>query len=71
MQAVDAMNISLQNIITNVRDGVSSVARASAEIAAGNSDLPSRTEQQSAAVVQTAASMEELSSMVKQSVNSV
>jgi len=66
MQAVDAMNISLQNIITNVRDGVSSVARASAEIAAGNTDLSSRTEQQSAAVVQTAASMEELSSTVKQ-----
>ncbi|MDH2066328.1 methyl-accepting chemotaxis protein [Pantoea sp. GD03673] len=66
MQAVDAMNVSLQNIITNVRDGVSSVARASAEIAAGNTDLSSRTEQQSAAVVQTAASMEELSSTVKQ-----
>ena len=66
MLAVDAMNSSLQNIITNVRDGVSSVARASAEIAAGNTDLSSRTEQQSAAVVQTAASMEELSSTVKQ-----
>ncbi|WP_278498576.1 methyl-accepting chemotaxis protein [Pantoea vagans] len=66
MQAVDAMNLSLQNIITTVRDGVSSVARASAEIAAGNTDLSSRTEQQSAAVVQTAASMEELSSTVKQ-----
>jgi len=66
MQAVDAMNLSLQNIITNVRDGVGSVARASAEIAAGNTDLSSRTEQQSAAVVQTAASMEELSSTVKQ-----
>ena len=66
MQAVDAMNLSLQNIIANVRDGVSSVARASAEIAAGNTDLSSRTEQQSAAVVQTAASMEELSSTVKQ-----
>ncbi|WP_313654131.1 methyl-accepting chemotaxis protein [Pantoea sp.] len=66
MQAVDAMSTSLQTIITKVRDGVSSVARASAEIAAGNTDLSSRTEQQSAAVVQTAASMEELSSTVKQ-----
>ncbi|MDZ7280066.1 methyl-accepting chemotaxis protein [Pantoea eucrina] len=66
MQAVDAMNQSLQNIIANVRNGVSSVARASAEIAAGNTDLSSRTEQQSAAVVQTAASMEELTSTVKQ-----
>ncbi|ORM84461.1 methyl-accepting chemotaxis protein [Pantoea deleyi] len=66
MQAVDDMSTSLQTIITKVRDGVSSVARASAEIAAGNTDLSSRTEQQSAAVVQTAASMEELSSTVKQ-----
>lgn len=66
MQAVSVMNESLQNIITNVRDGVNSVARASSEIAAGNMDLSSRTEQQSAAVVQTAASMEELTSTVKQ-----
>lgn len=66
MQAVGVMNESLQNIITNVRDGVNSVARASSEIAAGNMDLSSRTEQQSAAVVQTAASMEELTSTVKQ-----
>lgn len=66
MQAVDSMNHSLQTIIANVRSGVSSVARASAEIAAGNTDLSSRTEQQSAAVVQTAASMEQLTSTVKQ-----
>ncbi|MDF7787885.1 methyl-accepting chemotaxis protein [Pantoea stewartii] len=66
MQAVSVMNESLQNIITHVRDGVNSVARASSEIAAGNMDLSSRTEQQSAAVVQTAASMEELTSTVKQ-----
>ncbi|KGD80018.1 methyl-accepting chemotaxis protein-2 (aspartate sensor receptor) [Pantoea sp. PNA 14-12] len=66
MQAVSVMNDSLQNIITHVRDGVNGVARASSEIAAGNMDLSSRTEQQSAAVVQTAASMEELTSTVKQ-----
>ena len=66
MSAVGAMNLSLRNIITRVRDGVNSVARASSEIAAGNTDLSSRTEQQSAAVVETAASMEELTSTVKQ-----
>jgi len=66
MQAVDTMNQSLQTIISNVRSNVSSVARASAEIAAGNIDLSARTEEQSAAVVQTAASMEELTSTVKQ-----
>jgi len=66
MTAVGAMNISLRTIISRVRDGVNSVARASSEIAAGNTDLSSRTEQQSAAVVETAASMEELTSTVKQ-----
>ncbi|WP_312838152.1 methyl-accepting chemotaxis protein [Pantoea piersonii] len=66
MSAVGAMNLSLRNIIVRVRDGVNSVARASSEIAAGNTDLSSRTEQQSAAVVETAVSMEELTSTVKQ-----
>ncbi|WP_255344014.1 methyl-accepting chemotaxis protein [Enterobacter sp. MGH 24] len=64
MQAVATMNANLQNIINDVRNGVDSVARSSSEIAAGNMDLSSRTEQQSAAVVETAASMEELTSTV-------
>ncbi|RJT46186.1 methyl-accepting chemotaxis protein [Rahnella woolbedingensis] len=66
MQAVAAMNQNLKEIIQDVREGVDSVARSSAEIAAGNIDLSSRTEQQSAAVVETAASMEELTSTVQQ-----
>ncbi|GEM_PF-54747 len=64
MQAVSAMNENLKKIINEVHDGVDSVARSSSEIAAGNMDLSSRTEQQSAAVVETAASMEELTSTV-------
>jgi len=64
MQAVATMNANLKNIINDVRDGVDSVARSSSEIAAGNMDLSARTEQQSAAVVETAASMEELTSTV-------
>ncbi|MDU4092499.1 MAG: methyl-accepting chemotaxis protein [Pantoea sp.] len=66
MQAVGRMNQNLKEIIVQVREGVDNVARASAEIAAGNIDLSSRTEQQSAAVVETAASMEQLTSTVKQ-----
>lgn len=66
LQSVGVMGHNLRQIITNVREGVDSVARASAEIAAGNIDLSSRTEQQSAAVVQTAASMEQLTSTVTQ-----
>jgi methyl-accepting chemotaxis protein-2 (aspartate sensor receptor) len=64
MQAVSTMNNNLKGIIHNVREGVDSVARSSSEIAAGNMDLSARTEQQSAAVVETAASMEELTSTV-------
>jgi len=64
MQAVSTMNENLKSIINDVREGVESVARSSTEIAAGNMDLSSRTEQQSAAVVETAASMEELTSTV-------
>lgn len=64
MQAVSMMNENLKEIIGQVRSGVDSVARASSEIASGNMDLSSRTEQQSAAVVETAASMEEMTSTV-------
>ncbi|WP_271267813.1 methyl-accepting chemotaxis protein [Silvania confinis] len=64
MQAVATMNENLKSIIYDVRDGVESVARSASEIAAGNMDLSSRTEQQSAAVVETAASMEQLTSTV-------
>ncbi|WP_313771637.1 methyl-accepting chemotaxis protein [Enterobacter mori] len=64
MQAVATMNANLKSIINDVRNGVDSVARSSSEIAAGTMDLSSRTEQQSAAVVETAASMEELTSTV-------
>ncbi|WP_271283414.1 methyl-accepting chemotaxis protein [Silvania hatchlandensis] len=64
MQAVATMNENLKSIIYDVREGVESVARSASEIAAGNMDLSSRTEQQSAAVVETAASMEQLTSTV-------
>lgn len=64
MRAVSTMNDNLKKIIREVHDGVESVARSSSEIAAGNMDLSARTEQQSAAVVETAASMEELTSTV-------
>lgn len=65
VQAMSLMNTNLKDIIHNVRDGVDSVARSSSEIASGNINLSSRTEQQAAAVVETAASMEELTSTVE------
>ncbi|EHD21904.1 MULTISPECIES: methyl-accepting chemotaxis protein [Brenneria] len=63
--AMARMNEKLRDMIGNVRDSVDSVADSAAKIAIGNNDLSSRTEQQSAAVVETAASMEELTSTVK------
>jgi methyl-accepting chemotaxis protein II, aspartate sensor receptor len=64
MQAMALMNGNLKSIIHDVREGVNNVSHASSEIARGNIDLSSRTEQQAAAVVETAASMEELTSTV-------
>ncbi|MFP9229771.1 methyl-accepting chemotaxis protein [Pectobacterium cacticida] len=63
--AMGRMNEKLRAMITEVRDSVDRVSLSAAKIATGNNDLSSRTEQQSAAVVETAASMEELTSTVK------
>ena len=66
LQALKDMNTSLVNIVTQVRGGTDTIATASGEIAAGNLDLSSRTEQQAGSLEETASSMEELTSTVKQ-----
>ncbi len=66
MQALATMRSSLLQVVGGVRANAESVATASAQIAQGNHDLSSRTEQQASALEETAASMEELSSTVKQ-----
>lgn len=63
--ALKAMNESLVDIVTNVRQSSESIATGSAQIATGNSDLSSRTEQQASNLQQTAASMEEMTATVK------
>jgi len=70
LSALAEMKTSLLSVVSQVRDGADSVARASAEISQGNHDLSVRTEQQASALQQTAASMEELSSTVKQNSDS-
>ena len=65
MQALKDMNDSLYEIVGNVRTSVYSITIAAKEIAAGNSDLSQRTEEQAASLEETASSMEELSSTVK------
>jgi methyl-accepting chemotaxis protein len=66
LQALQDMNDSLVNIVIEVRSGADAMATATSQIAAGNMDLSSRTEEQASALEQTAASMEELASTVKQ-----
>ncbi len=66
MYAMKRMRDSLMNIVSQVRTGTDAIAIASAENAAGNMDLSSRTEEQAASLQETASSMHELTSTVKQ-----
>ena len=66
MQALRSMNHSLNDLVGNVRGGVSEVIRSSSEIAMGNLELSSRTEQQAASLEETAASMDQMTSTVQQ-----
>jgi methyl-accepting chemotaxis protein len=60
------MRNSLVDIVSQVRRGTHTITTASREIAAGNSDLSSRTELQASSLEKTASAMEELTSTVKQ-----
>ena len=64
--AMNAMRERLNATIGGIRRSVDTIATASGQIAAGNMDLSSRTEQQASSLEETAASMEELTSTVKQ-----
>ncbi|WP_386080057.1 methyl-accepting chemotaxis protein [Vreelandella sp. F11] len=60
-----AMAQQLQTIVTQVRASAEAVASNSEQIAEGNNDLSSRTEQQASALAETASAMEQLNSTVK------
>ncbi|QDD65790.1 HAMP domain-containing protein [Herbaspirillum seropedicae] len=66
LQALAAMNQKLKAIVLEVRRGTDSMVTASTQIATGNLDLSSRTEEQASALEETASSLEELTSSVKQ-----
>jgi methyl-accepting chemotaxis protein len=66
LRALRHMNDSLVKIVTEVRGGTDTISGASSEIAAGNLDLSSRTEQQAASLEETAASMEQITGTVRQ-----
>ncbi|WP_156895778.1 methyl-accepting chemotaxis protein [Massilia putida] len=59
------MRDALADIVGRVRGGTATIASASSQIAAGNVALSGRTEARAAALEQTSASMEELTSTVK------
>jgi len=66
LRSLENMRQRLANVVGDVRSNAEGVATASAQIAQGNNDLSSRTEQQASALEETAASMEELNSTVRQ-----
>jgi len=66
LNALKRMNDSLLNVVGQVRQGTDTIATASNQIAAGNLDLSSRTEEQASSLEETASSMEQLTATVKQ-----
>jgi methyl-accepting chemotaxis protein len=66
MGALKHMNSSLTRIVAEVRAGTESISSASGEIASGNLDLSTRTEQQAASLGQTSGAMRELTDTVQQ-----
>jgi methyl-accepting chemotaxis protein len=70
MASMDAMREALVSVVSTVRHGVDSVATASSQIAQGNADLSSRTEEQASSLQQTAASMEQLTGTVRSGADS-
>jgi methyl-accepting chemotaxis protein len=70
LQSLSEMQCSLTDVVGAVRANAEGVATASAQIAQGNQDLSGRTEQQASALQQTAATMEELGTTVRNNADS-
>ena len=66
LQSLKAMNENLADVVSGIRGTTESVTVASQEIASGNTDLSSRTEEQAASLEETASSMTQLTETVKQ-----
>lgn len=66
LASLEHMRQALTDTISGIRRGVKRIYSNAREIAHGNSELSSRTEQQASALQQTAASMEELKITVRQ-----
>ncbi|CAM2141949.1 Methyl-accepting chemotaxis protein II [Pararobbsia alpina] len=66
LDGIKGMQQKLTSTLVAVRDGAQSIATATAQISAGNTDLSQRTEEQAASLEETASSMEQLTSTVRQ-----
>ena len=64
--AMREMRDSLAAIVNNIHHGADAIMAAAGQIADGNLDLSTRTEQQAGALEETASTMEELTATVKQ-----
>ena len=65
MASLKVMRDALSQVVAEVRENAEGVATASAQIAQGNLDLSSRTEEQAASLQETASSIEELTAAVR------
>ncbi|MFJ7567767.1 methyl-accepting chemotaxis protein [Herminiimonas sp. NPDC097707] len=66
LRAINSIGQGLANVVWNIRHGTETLATETREIAAGNLDLSSRTEQQASSLEETASAMEEMTSTVKE-----
>jgi methyl-accepting chemotaxis protein len=67
--AVNQSMASLREMVGRILDGSGAISAASQQIAEGNDNLNTRTQEQSAALEQTASSLEEMTATVKQNAN--
>ncbi|MBT9457433.1 MAG: PAS domain-containing protein [Burkholderiaceae bacterium] len=66
LRAINQSGLNLRSLVDDVSEQISGLQLASGEIAQGNVDLSSRTEQAASSLQETAASMEQMTSTVTQ-----
>ncbi len=70
LHALSIMQRGLVETVSRVRNGTENINVGASEIASGNTDLSQRTEEQAAALVQTASSMDQMTANVKNNAES-
>ena len=70
LSTLEQMRQRIDGVVGSVREASHAVSLAAGEIAAGNSDLSSRTEQQAAALEQTSSAMTQLGTTVRHNADS-